>query len=69
MSDRYIYYLIIQIVPQDSAVLNIDNEIATPMNSNHSSICKFPDASNQNYRLVEYAVEVLVAHGLTGKRR
>lgn len=46
--------------------MNIDNELVSPMGADHSSLCKFPNATNPRYELVKHALEELVAYGLNG---
>ncbi|KAI9775820.1 MAG: hypothetical protein M1839_000871 [Geoglossum umbratile] len=48
------------ITDEDSARLNLPNEIAVPIQANHSTMCKFSSADSQKYRSVWKAVKRLV---------
>ena len=56
--------LVIQIVNDTSARLDMPNEIALPIDANHKTMCKFPTADCQIYRPVWRALRDLVNDAL-----
>jgi hypothetical protein len=52
---------IVQVVPENSAVLGLPNEMIIPLNAHHRGICRFPSSLSQNYILVEaYIKEIFL---------
>ncbi|KAH0559684.1 hypothetical protein GP486_003804 [Trichoglossum hirsutum] len=47
------------IVDRDSAILNLPNEKAIPIQANHKTICKFPSVDDQKYKPVWKAIKNL----------
>jgi hypothetical protein len=41
-----------KIVDEDSARLNLPNEVAIPISANHRDMCKFSSVNSQRYRPV-----------------
>lgn len=53
--------MLLQIVSEDSARLNIDNEIVVGMaDANHVNMCKFASADSQKYKPVLGALKRMV---------
>ncbi|KAH0537658.1 hypothetical protein FGG08_005571 [Glutinoglossum americanum] len=53
-------YMNCLIVSKDSACLGLPNEISTPIQANHKTICRFSSADSQRYRPVWKAIKKLV---------
>jgi hypothetical protein len=49
-----------QIVDKDSAILNLPNEVSSPIQANHRTMCKFSSIDDQRYRPVWKAIKHLV---------
>lgn len=40
-------------VPENSAVIGLPNEMIVPLNAHHRGMCRFPSSYDQNYMMVE----------------
>jgi len=47
-------------VKRDSAVLDYPNEISSPLNANHHTVCKFASRNDSNYITVRNVIKSLV---------
>ncbi|KAJ9617244.1 hypothetical protein H2200_000965 [Cladophialophora chaetospira] len=45
------------VVAPDSATMGLANEIVYPVNKNHRNICKFADANDETYSLIEESIK------------
>lgn len=54
----------LQIVDENSAVLNIPNEIPIPIEADHRSMCKFSSNKTEKYRMVADCLKELVDDAL-----
>lgn len=55
------------VVPENSAVLGLPNEMIVPLNAHHRGMCRFPSNRCQNYSLVEAAIKEIVLGKPTSK--
>lgn len=52
--------IICQVVPKDSAILYLPNELPVGISADHREICRFSDRHSQKYVQVENAIRDMV---------
>lgn len=52
---------IVKVVERNSAVLGYPCEQSSPLNADHSTICKFQDRADGNYTQVKNAIRMLIS--------